>query len=141
MQVQQAATAIWLLIFALPMLAGDGASVPVPMMIVMSILLGAYWAVGSNLTIKPMQELSDGAGFAIAHQQMFGIRLGYFLADKLFGTNGGKRKKEIKKVGELEMPGFFSIFNENMVCTAILMTAFFGTILAIIGKPYFVSTG
>ena len=140
-QVQQAATAIWLLIFALPMLAGDGASVPIPMMIVMSILLGAYWAVGSNLTIKPMQELSDGAGFAIAHQQMFGIRLGYFLSDKLFGTNGGKRKKEIKKVGELEMPGFFSIFNENMVCTAILMTAFFGAILAIIGKPYFVGTG
>lgn len=88
-----------------------------------------------------MQELSDGAGFAIAHQQMFGIRLGYFLSDKLFGTNGGKRKKEIKKVGELEMPGFFSIFNENMVCTAILMTAFFGAILAIIGKPYFVGTG
>ena len=39
------------------------------------------------------------------------------------------------------MPGFFSIFNENMVCTALLMTAFFGVILAIIGKPYFVGTG
>ena len=140
-QVQQAAAAIWLLIFALPKLAGDGASVPLPMMIVMSVLLGAYWAVGANLTIKPMQELSDGASFAIAHQQMFGIRLGYFLADKLFGTNGGKRKKKIRKVGDLEMPGFFSIFNENMVCTAILMAIFFGTILAIIGKPYFISTG
>ena len=140
-QVQQAATAIWLLIFALPQLAGNGATVPMSMMVVMSVLLGAYWAVGANLTIKPMQELSDGAGFAIAHQQMFGIRLGSFLADKIFGINGGKRKKEIKKVGDMEMPGFFSIFNENMVCTAILMTAFFGTILAIIGKPYFVSTG
>ena len=137
-QVQQAATAIWLLIFALPKLAGDGATVPLPMMIVMSILLGAYWAVGANLTIKPMQELSDGAGFAIAHQQMFGIRLGYFLADKLFGAKNGKK---LKKVGDMEMPGFFSIFNENMVCTALLMTAFFGVILAIIGKPYFVSTG
>ena len=72
---------------------------------------------------------------------MFGIRLGYILADKLFGTNGGKRQKEIKKVGEMEMPGFFSIFNENMVCTAILMTAFFGTIMAIIGKPFFVESG
>ena len=137
-QVQQAATAIWLLIFALPQLAGTGANVPLPMMIVMSILLGAYWAVGANLTIKPMQELSDGAGFAIAHQQMFGIRLGYFLSDKLFGAKNGKK---LKKVGDMEMPGFFSIFNENMVCTALLMTAFFGVILAIIGKPYFVSTG
>jgi PTS system ascorbate-specific IIC component len=85
-----------------------------------------------------MQELSEGAGFAIAHQQMFGIRLGYWAAGKFFGSKDGK---EIKKVGEMEMPGFFSIFNENMVCTAILMTAFFGVIMAIIGKPYFVEAG
>ena len=136
-QVQQAATAYWLIMFALPALLSNN----VALMIVMSVILGAYWAVGSNLTVKPMQELTDGAGFAIAHQQMFGIRLGYFLADKIFGTNGGKRKKEIKKVGDMEMPGFFSIFNENMVCTAILMTLFFGVIMYVIGKPYFVENG
>ena len=134
-QVQQAATAYWLILFALPALRENDVS----LMVVMAVILGAYWAVGSNLTVKPMQELSEGAGFAIAHQQMFGIRLGYFLADKLFGDRGGKRK--VKKVGELEMPGFFSIFNENMVCTAILMTVFFGTIMAIIGKPFFVEHG
>ena len=134
-QVQQAATAYWLIMFALPALRNND----VALMIVMAVILGAYWAVGSNLTVKPMQELTEGAGFAIAHQQMFGIRLGYFFADKLFGDRGGKRK--IKKVGEMEMPGFFSIFNENMVCTAILMTAFFGIIMAIIGKPFFVETG
>lgn len=136
-QVQQAATAYWLIMFALPQLLNNN----VAMMVVMAVILGAYWAVGSNLTVKPMQELSEGAGFAIAHQQMFGIRLSYFLADKIFGTNGGKRKKEINKVGEIELPGFFSIFNENMVCTAILMTVFFGIIMAIIGKPYFVEAG
>ena len=134
-QVQQAATAYWLILFALPALHDND----VALMIVMSVILGAYWAVGSNLTVKPMQELTEGAGFAIAHQQMFGIRLGYFLADKLFGDKGGKRK--VKKVGEMEMPGFFSIFNENMVCTAILMTVFFGIIMAIIGKPFFVESG
>ena len=136
-QVQQAATAYWLIMFALPQLLDNS----VALMVVMAVILGAYWAVGSNLTVKPMQELSDGAGFAIAHQQMFGIRLGYFLADKIFGTNGGKRQKEIKKVGDMEMPGFFSIFNENMVCTAILMTVFFGIIMAINGKPFFVESG
>ena len=136
-QVQQAATAYWLIMFALPALLKND----VLMLVVMSVILGAYWAVGSNLTVKPMQELTDGAGFAIAHQQMFGIRLGYILADKLFGTNGGKRKKEIKKVGDLELPGFFSIFNENMVCTAILMTIFFGIIMVVIGKPFFVAQG
>ncbi len=136
-QVQQAATAYWLIMFALPSLLSND----VALMIVMAVILGAYWAVGSNLTVKPMQELTEGAGFAIAHQQMFGIRLAYFLADKFFGTNGGKKDKEIKKVGEMEMPGFFSIFNENMVCTAILMTIFFGVIMAVIGKPFFVEAG
>ena len=133
-QVQQAATAYWLILFALPALRENN----IALLVVMAVILGAYWAVGSNLTVKPMQELSEGAGFAIAHQQMFGIRLGYWAADKFFGSKDGK---EIKKVGEMEMPGFFSIFNENMVCTAILMTAFFGVIMAIIGKPYFVEAG
>lgn len=136
-QVQQAATAYWLIMFAMPALLDNN----IALMVVMSVILGAYWAVGSNLTVKPMQELSEGAGFAIAHQQMFGIRLGYWAADKFFGNNGGKKNKEIKKVGEMEMPGFFTIFNENMVCTAILMTIFFGIIMAIIGKPYFVEAG
>ena len=139
-QVQQASTAYWLILFALPGLWQNGIKT-VPMLVIMSIILGAYWAVGSNLTVKPMQELTDGAGFAIAHQQMFGIRLGYIMADKVFGTNGGKRKKEIKKVGDLELPGFFSIFNENMVCTAILMTVFFGIIMAVIGMPFFINAG
>ena len=134
-QVQQAATAYWLILFALPALRENN----VALLLVMSVILGAYWAVGSNLTVKPMQELTEGAGFAIAHQQMFGIRLGYWLADKLFGDKGGKRK--VKKVGDLEMPGFFSIFNENMVCTAILMTVFFGIIMSIIGKDFFVASG
>ncbi|MBR0079532.1 MAG: PTS ascorbate transporter subunit IIC [Synergistaceae bacterium] len=134
-QVQQAATAYWLIMFALPALRSND----LYLMIVMSVILGAYWAVGSNLTVKPMQELTDGAGFAIAHQQMFGIRFGYWLAGVLFGDRGGKR--EVKKVGDLEMPGFFSIFNENMVCTAILMTFFFSIIMVVIGKPFFVGKG
>lgn len=137
-QVQQASTAYWLIMFAMPALLKNDTL----MMVVMAVVLGAYWAVGSNLTVKPMQELTDGAGFAIAHQQMFGIRLGYWAADKFFGKDGGKKKdKEIKKVGEMELPGFFQIFNENMVCTAILMTVFFGIIMSIIGKDFFIGAG
>lgn len=137
-QVQQASTAYWLIMFAMPALLKNDTL----MLVVMAVVLGAYWAVGSNLTVKPMQELTDGAGFAIAHQQMFGIRLGYWAADKFFGKDGGKKKdKEIKKVGDMALPGFFQIFNENMVCTAILMTVFFGIIMSIIGKDFFISAG
>ena len=136
-QVQQASNAYWLIMFAMPALLKNDTL----MLVVMAVVLGAYWAVGSNLTVKPMQELTDGAGFAIAHQQMFGIRLGYWAADKFFGKDGGKKDKEIKKVGDMELPGFFQIFNENMVCTAILMTVFFGIIMSIIGKDFFIGAG
>lgn len=136
-QVQQAATAYWLIMFALPGLLKDG--MHVPMLIVMALVLGAYWAVGSNLTIKPCQEVTDGAGFCLAHQQMFGIAINYWLAEKLFGKK--KDGKEVKKIEDLELPGFMSIFNENMVCTSILMLAFFGTILCVLGRDYLVAGG
>lgn len=140
-QVQQASTAYWLIMFCLPGLLAPNMSIP--LMVVMAVILGLYWAVGANLTIKPMQEISDGAGFCIAHQQMFGIALNSWLAGKFFGPKKNKdgTYQEIKKVQDVELPGFFSIFNDNMVCTAILMTAFFSVILCVIGKPYFVAAG
>ncbi|MDY3250483.1 MAG: PTS ascorbate transporter subunit IIC [Candidatus Choladocola sp.] len=134
-QVQQAATAYWLIMFALPGLLQHNAA----LLLVMAVLLGAYWAVGSNLLVKPCQEITDGAGFTLAHQQMFGVALNYWLAEKLFGKK--KDGKEVKKIDDLELPGFFSIFNENMVCTSILMLLFFGTILCILGRDYLTAQG
>lgn len=134
-QVQQAATAYWLIMFALPGLLAHN----VALIIVMAVILGAYWAVGSNLIIKPCQELTDGAGFTLAHQQMFGIAVNTWLAEKLFGRK--KNGKEVKKIDDVELPGFMSIFNENMVCTSILMLVFFGIILCILGRDYLTEQG
>ncbi len=134
-QVQQAATAYWLIMFALPGLLTHN----VALLVVMAILLGAYWAVGANLIIKPCQELTDGAGFTLAHQQMFGIALNTWLAEKFFGKK--KDGKKVKKIDDIELPGFMSIFNENMVCTSILMLIFFGAILCILGRDYLVEQG
>lgn len=130
-QVQQSATAYWLILFACPFLANSD----VKLIIVMALLLGAYWAVGSNITIKPCQELTDGAGFCLAHQQNFGVAINSWLAEKFFGN---KKGKEIKKIDDIKLPGFMSIFNENMVCTSILMLGFFGIILVILGRDYLV---
>jgi len=132
-QVQQSATAYWLILFACPFLAKSD----VKLVIVMAIILGLYWAVGSNITIKPCQELTDGAGFCLAHQQMFAIPLNNWLADKLFNKKG----KKVKKIDDIELPGFMSIFNENMVCTSILMLIFFGAILCILGRDYLIAGG
>lgn len=129
-QVQQASTAFWLILFACPFLTNNTA-----ILIVMALILGAYWAVGANLIIRPTQELTDGAGFTIAHQQMFGIALFSWIAGKMGKGKGGKISKKIE---DIELPGFMSIFNENMVCTSILMFIFFGAILLLLGKDYLI---
>lgn len=127
-QMQQAATAFWLILFALPALEHNSTAV----LLVMGLVLGLYWAVGSNLIVGQSQTLTDGAGFTIAHQQMFGVGLFTSLAKRMNKDGKSKRLDDIK------LPGFLKIFNENMVATAILMTMFFGAILLILGKPYLV---
>ncbi|WP_137601703.1 PTS ascorbate transporter subunit IIC [Paucilactobacillus nenjiangensis] len=130
-QVQQAATGFWILLFAIPSLNR------IEVLLVMGVLLGLYWAVGSNLTIKPVQQLTDGGGFAVAHQQMFGIALVAWISDKFKSKNEGEGKKKAKRLEDVELPGFLKIFNENMVATAILMFMFFGIIMLVLGKSYF----
>lgn len=125
-QLQQASTAFWLILFCFPSLGET------QILIVMGLILGLYWAVGSNLTVEITQELTEGGGFCIAHQQMFGIAIFSKLADKLKG-------KSTKRLDDIKFPGFLSIFNENMVATSILMFIFFGAILAVLGKDYLVS--
>lgn len=131
-QVQQAATAFWLFLFCFPKMR------EVPILIVMSIVLGLYWAVGTNLTVGITQELTDGAGFAIAHQQMFGIFFFAKLAEMWGKSNKKKGRKSGKRLEDIELPGFMSMFNDNMVSTSILMIIFFGLILIVLGKPYLV---
>ena len=136
-QVQQASTAYWLILFALPTLASNNTA----LLIVMAIVLGLYWAVGSNLTIEPTQELTDGAGFCLGHQQIMGVALFSWIAGKMHERDEKKGKKVSRRIEDIELPGFMSIFNENMVCTALLMTIFFGAILLILGRDYLIEAG
>ncbi|MDN6198243.1 MAG: PTS ascorbate transporter subunit IIC, partial [Lactococcus raffinolactis] len=125
-QVQQAATAFWLILFCFPSLGR------IQILAVMGLILGLYWAVSTNLTVGYTQELTEGAGFAVAHQQGFGIAIVSAIAEKF-------KSKKSKKIEDIELPGFLSIFNENMVATAILMLFFFGIIMTVLGKDYFVT--
>ena len=136
-QVQQASTAYWLILFALPGLLTNNTA----LLIVMAVVLGLYWAVGSNLTIKPTQELTDGAGFCLGHQQIMGVALFSWIAGKWHEHDIKKGKKASKKIEDIELPGFMSMFNENMVCTALLMTLFFGIILLLLGRDYLTEAG
>ena len=62
-QVQQAATAYWLILFALPGLLTHN----VLLIVVMAIILGCYWAVGSNLIIKPWSRFPEATGSSWRH--------------------------------------------------------------------------
>ncbi|MBY6914965.1 PTS ascorbate transporter subunit IIC [Clostridium botulinum] len=117
--VQQSATALWIVLFCFPNIIDTQA------VIMLGLLLGTYWAVSSNLTVEATQELTEGGGFAVGHQQMFGI----WLTDKLAGKIGNKEKS----IEHLKLPGFLSIFNDNVVATGVLMLFFFGTIMGILG--------
>jgi PTS system ascorbate-specific IIC component len=132
-QVQQASTAFLLILFCFPALKDQDWAV----LAIMTVLLGLYWAVGSNLCIRPTQELTDGAGLTVAHQQMFGI----YAASKAAGWLNRHSKKESRNVDDIKLPGFLKIFNENLVATAVLMTAFFGVILVILGRDFLVAGG
>ncbi|SFD08323.1 PTS ascorbate transporter subunit IIC [Clostridium uliginosum] len=117
--VQQSSTALWIVLFCFPEIIDTQA------VIMLGLLLGTYWAVSSNLTVEATQELTEGGGFAIGHQQMFGV----WLTDKIAGKIGNKEKS----IEHLKLPGFLSIFNDNVVATGILMMFFFGIIMGILG--------
>lgn len=133
-QIQQSATAFWILLFCFPSLGR------IQVLIFMGLILGCYWAVASNLTVGITQELTEGAGFSVAHQQMFGIYIFAKLAEFLKKRDQKKEhsKKVDKKLEDIELPGFLSIFNENMVATSLLMLLFFGIILLVLGKDYLI---
>ncbi|MFR6163952.1 MAG: PTS transporter subunit IIC [Mediterraneibacter gnavus] len=61
--------------------------------------------------MKPCQEVTDGAGFCLAHQQMFGVAFFYWLAGKLFGNENKKNKG--KKVKESKI----SSFQDSCLCS------------------------
>lgn len=118
--VQQSSTALWIVLFCFPELQDIG------VVCMLGVLLGTYWAVASNLTVEPCQKLTEGGGFATGHQQMFGIYIVSKIAKKI-----GNREKSLET---LKLPGYLSIFNENVVATGILMFIFFGAIISVLGS-------
>lgn len=126
-QIQQASIAFWIILFAFPEL-GDTS-----ILLLMGALLGAYWAVGSNLTVEITQDLTEGGGFCIAHQQMFGLFIFSKLAERM------NKKGQSKRLEDIQLPGFLSMFNENVVATSVLMLLFFGTILVVLGQDFLIA--
>ena len=120
--VQQATTATWIIFYAFPQYRnGIGA-------VLIGVFVGVYWAVASNLTVGATQRLTDNAGFAIGHQQMFAV----WFADKVAAKIGNPKKR----LDDINLPNWLSIFHDNIIATGTLMLIFFGSIMILLGEPY-----
>lgn len=120
--VQQATTVTWLVFFAAPDLRNTTGAALV------GLLVGTYWAVFSNLTVEPTENLTDNAGFALGHQQM----LGAWFADRVAAKIGNPEKN----LENIKLPGWLHIFNDSVVSSSIIMVLFFGVIMGILGEDY-----
>ena len=123
---QQSAVLLWAMYYVID---GTGNKVSPLLIGVIGLLMGTYWSVMSNLIIEATQEVTDGAGFTIGHQQMFGAWVAWKLAGKL-----GNKEHDVNHVNT---PGFLSILNDNVVANALIMTVFVGIIMLILGKDAF----
>ena len=124
---QQSAVLLWALYWVLQ--GAGGLEVTWGIVFVSGLLIGTYWAVASNLIIEATNEVTDGAGFTIGHQQMFGSWIAYKVAGKI----GNKEQS----VDNIKFPGWLSILNDNVVSNVIIMTLFVGTIMFVVGPSNF----
>ena len=124
---QQSAVLLWALYWVLQ--GAGGLEVTWGIVFVSGLLIGTYWAVASNLIIEATNEVTDGAGFTIGHQQMFGAWIAYKLAGKI----GNKEQS----VDNIKFPGWLSILNDNVVSNVLIMTLFVGTIMFVVGPSNF----
>ncbi|MCI6659698.1 PTS ascorbate transporter subunit IIC [Peptoniphilaceae bacterium SGI.137] len=119
--VKQAAVATWIVFLLVPSLRNIWG------ILITGMLCGTYWAVGSNLTVKATNDLTENAGFAVGHQQMFGI----WFVDRFAGKIGNKEKG----VDGFHLSGPFKLLDDYTVSTTVIMGLFFGAIIFIIGEP------
>lgn len=103
---------LWLIIanFALPSVAT---------IVLSGVLVGLYWAYSTTLASGVVEEVTDGGGFTVGHNQQIGIWFFGRLAPKL----AGKNRYDCE---DLELPGWLAVFNNNVTSVSILMFIFVG---------------
>lgn len=93
--------------------------------LISGVLVGFYWAYSTTLAAKTVDDVTGGAGFTIGHNQQIGIWFFGKIA-KFFG-------KPEQDAENLRLPGWLSIFNNNVTSVALIMTIFVGAFMAPLG--------
>ncbi len=81
------------------------------------VIVGIYWAYSTTLAAGVVDEVTEGGGFTVGHNQQLGIWFFGRLAPKLKG-------KKVIDCEDVELPGWLSVFNNNVTSIALLMTVF-----------------
>ncbi len=117
---QQTTIATWIVFYTL----GLGL---LPTVLIAGVLVGLYWAIGSNALIKPTAVVTNNAGFTIGHQQM----LMDWIAAKYAHLFGDPKKDDAEN---LNLPGWLSIFQDNIVAMSLIMFIFSMVISLALGE-------
>lgn len=88
------------------------------------LILGIYWSIGSNMTIKPTQRVTNNAGFAIGHQQMLSIGLVSKIS-RFFGKADDSAENK-------KMSSKFKIFEDNIFTQALIISTLFFVLIMIL---------
>lgn len=93
--------------------------------IISGILVGVYWAFSTTLVFKTMEKVTDGAGFTIGHN----LQLGIWFFGKIAHFFGSPEQD----AENLKLPGWLSIFNNNVASVALIMTIVVGAFMSPLG--------
>lgn len=116
--IAHAQAALWLVLAN--MLIGNAAAV-----VISGILIGIYWAYSTTLAAKTIDEATGGAGFTIGHNQQIGLWFFGKIA-RFFGNS----EQDCEK---LKLPGWLTIFNNNVTSVCIIMIVFVGAFMTPLG--------
>ncbi len=98
----------------------------IPTVLIAALITAIYQGYTSTMLIKATDHVTGGAGFTIAHQQMFMSYVAYKVAPKL----GSAEKDDIEKK---KMPESLNILQDNIIATALVMLISVVAIFLVIG--------
>ncbi len=101
----------------------------IPTVLIAALVTAIYQGVTSTMLIKATNDVTGGAGFTVAHQQMFMSYVAYKVAPKL----GSAEKDDIEKK---KMPESLNILQDNIIATALVMLISVAAIFIAIGPEH-----
>ncbi|UWV80834.1 PTS ascorbate transporter subunit IIC [Mycoplasmopsis cynos] len=94
------------------------------LVIISGLFLGIYWATASTSTIKGTNAVTQNAGFAIGHQQMWAITASYKLGKYLGNKEDSAEHKKL--------PSYLKIFEDNIFTQTIIILSLFLTLFIVL---------